>query len=112
MLIEKTGCRPNCIVYRYNVRKVVEWDSVHYYGFGKIQLPLKVICQTLISGFWLSWIDGEITQETEKYEYDWLTLVANLGGLLGLFIGFSLLMLLDLVWELYTWCKTTIKNLQ
>ena len=36
MLIEKTGCKPNCVAYKYDVQKVVEWDSVHYYGFGKI----------------------------------------------------------------------------
>ena len=34
MLIEKSGCKPNCVTYKYDVQKVVDWDSAQYYGFG------------------------------------------------------------------------------
>ena len=50
----------------------------------------------LISGLLVRWLSGEVIEETEELAYDFLTFVANFGGTLGLFVGFSFFMFWDL----------------
>ena len=38
-------------------------------------------------------VNSEVTEEKEEYLYDFVSLVAEFGGALGLFLGFSLFML-------------------
>ena len=45
----------------------------------------------------VSWLNNEIIHETEVLAYDFLTLVSNFGGSLGLFLGFSFFMFYDTV---------------
>ena len=42
-----------------------------------------------------------IVIEKEEFAYSFLTLVADVGGVLGLFIGFNFLMIWDLLFLLY-----------
>ena len=41
--------------------------------------------------------NSEITEEVEEYLYDGISFIAELGGALGLFLGFSFFMLWDFV---------------
>ena len=50
----------------------------------------------LFSGFRLVLVNSEVTEEREELLYDELSLVAELGGALGLFLGFSFLTVWDL----------------
>ena len=48
-------------------------------------------------GFELILANNEVTTVQEVLAYDFLTLVSNFGGSLGLFVGFSFYMLWDLI---------------
>ena len=48
------------------------------------------------SGFMFVLVNSEVTEEREELLYDELSLVAELGGALGLFLGFSFLTVWDL----------------
>ena len=50
----------------------------------------------MFSGFRLVLVNSEVTEEREELLYDELSLVAELGGALGLFLGFSFLTVWDL----------------
>ena len=54
--------------------------------------PVILVC----SGFRLVLVNSEVTEEREELLYDELSLVAELGGALGLFLGFSFLTVWDL----------------
>ena len=51
-------------------------------------------------GFELILANNEVTTVQEVLAYDFLTLVSNFGGSLGLFVGFSFYMLWDLVLDI------------
>ena len=53
----------------------------------------------------VQWIDKQISHVFEKLAYDELTFVANFGGTLGLFLGFSFFM----IWD---WIKMFIEKIQ
>ena len=80
-----TGCKPMCNYFKYEVLKV-ETDLS-----DKRQGQL---------GFELILANNEVTTVQEVPAYDFLTLVSNFGGSLGLFIGFSFYMIWDLLVEL------------
>ena len=56
------------------------------------------------------WLNKELTLETEELAYDILTFVANFGGTLGLFLGFSFFMLWDLILQVIEKCKLLLRN--
>ena len=65
---------------------------------------------SLLLGLWSA--DDDISIESEKLDYPWTSLVAEIGGTLGLFVGFSFIMVWDgveIVWQwrnkLGNWCK-------
>ena len=51
-------------------------------------------------GFELILANNEVTSVQEVLAYDFLTLVSNFGGSLGLFVGFSFYMLWDLILDI------------
>ena len=51
-------------------------------------------------GFELILANNEVTTVQEVLAYDFLTLVSNFGGSLGLFVGFSFYMLWDLILDI------------
>ena len=51
-------------------------------------------------GFELISANNEVTTVQEVLAYDFLTLVSNFGGSLGLFVGFSFYMLWDLILDI------------
>ena len=57
----------------------------------------------------IKWLNKEISLETEMPVYDGLTFVANFGGTLGLFDGFSFFMLWDLILPVFERCKQIFK---
>ena len=51
--------------------------------------------------------NSEITEEVEEYIYDEISFIAEFGGAMGLFLGFSFYM----IWDLLTPAKDAIKNM-
>ena len=49
--------------------------------------------------------NDEFEEETEEYVYDVISLISEVGGSLGLFLGFSFFMLYDL-------CLVTFKEIK
>ena len=49
----------------------------------------------LFEGFRLVLVNSEVTEEKEEYLYDFVSLVAEFGGALGLFLGVSFMSLWD-----------------
>ena len=45
----------------------------------------------------IKFADDEIVVETEDYVYEWISFIAECGGALGLFLGFSFTMVLDML---------------
>jgi len=90
-VVKFTGCKPNCISYKYDVIKVAPWTVSH----DKEKILLNIV--------WLN--KNEIIKESEKLAYDELTFISNFGGALGLFIGFSFFSLWDLILMMYTVIK-------
>ena len=88
-----TGCRPMCYYFKYEVLKV-ETDTSDLRQ-GRL-------------GFELVLANNEVTVVEEVFAYDFLTLVSNFGGSLGLFIGFSFYMLWDLLVDIMH-CVSTKK---
>lgn len=99
-LISKTNCKPPCTSYKYDVVERLDTSaSVNSYkeGFG---LYIQYICishKSFFSGYRFVIANNEMDIEYEKYEYDFLSLIAEFGGALGLFLGFSFYMLWDVM---------------
>ena len=79
-IFKTSGCSPPC---EYREYKVVD-TKVKIKGMG-------------LFGFILASTD--ILVETEAYTYPWVSLLAEFGGALGLFLGFSFIM----VWDVLEW---------
>ena len=80
-----TGCKPMCNYFKYEIMKVETDLSDQRQGRLGFQLILA---------------NNEVTTVQEVLAYDFLTLVSNFGGSLGLFIGFSFYMLWDLLMDI------------
>ena len=85
-----TGCKPNCVNYKYDIMNIKPIWAIS----GK-EIILTI-----------TWLKNELIVETEKLAYDELTFVANFGGALGLFVGFSFFMLWDLMIMILNMIKT------
>ena len=66
--------------------------SYREYGLVTSQLKSKGMGSSLVIRF----AQDRIIVETEYYIYDWISFIAECGGALGLFLGFSFVSLLDL----------------
>ena len=55
-------------------------------------------------------VNDELTIEAEEYLYDERSLLAEIGGALGLFLGFSLYMLWDMFESIFVSLRKTLKN--
>ena len=90
-MINTTSCHPPC---RYR----------HYQVYGEDM-------KGLMAGYGVGivFLSTEFTLEEEAYVYPFISFVAEFGGALGLFLGFSFLM----VWEfLYALFKVTSKSIK
>ena len=88
-----TKCLPPCTYHQYDV---VSKEPVAE-GFGELWIiSINVLYIPVCSGFRLVLVNSEVTEEREELLYDELSLVAELGGALGLFLGFSFLTVWDL----------------
>ena len=76
-LIERTACNLPCYYRTYSISRSYLMSKIQH-GIGLIFGDLKE------------------TVETEVYTYDFGSLVAEFGGALGLFTGFSFFMLWDM----------------
>ena len=67
---------------------------------------------TFTLGYKFVLVNDELRVETEEYLYDERSLLAEFGGALGLFLGFSFYMLWDIVEPIIVSLKKQIKKLQ
>ena len=61
-------------------------------------------------GFLLVYANNEIIEKTEELVYDTFSLIAEFGGALGLFLGFSFFMLWDLAAPALTTAYKRFRN--
>ena len=54
--------------------------------------------------------NDELEEETEEYVYDAISLISEVGGSLGLFLGFSFFMLYDLILSAFKEIKKNINK--
>ena len=80
-IVEITSCPPPCSYTEYRFEKTPE-------DFGRNNATLELI-------LWL--VTPYVLLETEQYLYPFKSLVADVGGTLGLFLGFSIMTLWDYV---------------
>ena len=110
-ITDLTECPPNCVTYKYELTKFLPWSvniglpgRINSYKGGHIKVKWKISLVVAVK-----WINKEISVETEQLAYDSLTFVANFGGTLGLFVGFSFYTLWDIVLPLIEKCKMIFK---
>ena len=80
-IVKTTSCRPPCSYTEYRFDKK---PSV----FGENNVTRELV-------LWLS--TPYMLLETEQYLYPFKSLVADVGGILGLFLGFSLMTVWDII---------------
>ena len=84
-------------IYKKNKGTLLNITGCHFpcnyreYGLVKSQLKAKEVGSSLVIRF----AQDRIIVETEYYIYDWISFIAECGGALGLFLGFSFVTLLD-----------------
>ena len=102
-LVKASGCLMPCSFIEYTVcllrsGRIRKWFTV---VFQSIQNPLKVAIQENgTSAILIPVFDGTVEVLTEQEAYPILSFVADVGGILGLFIGFNFLM----VWGMILKC--------
>ena len=104
-----TQCPQNCEVYKYDIVKEQSWSVKLGSKTSKLTITPNPILQPDILEFVIRWLGRELTLEKEVLAYDGLTFVANFGGTLGLFIGFSFFSVWDLILPLVQKCKNLIR---
>ena len=112
-IVHVTHCSQNCVRYKYELAKKMDWN-VNVGNPSKdhiLQSTLYILLQNFLKSLALiiKWLDKELSLETEALAYDSLTFVANFGGTLGLFVGFSFYMLWDLILPVFERCKQMFK---
>ena len=72
--------------------------------------PRTTLYLTESDGTYSAWLDIRFqettTISTDQYSYTWLTLVAEVGGYVGLFLGYSVYQMTDLLDIFLKWSKT------
>ena len=105
-LYDRTKCLPPCSYYKYKVVSKVSGQE----GYGNC-LHLLEYYQGIMSspGFRFVLVTEEVTEEVEEYLYDELSLIAEFGGALGLFLGVSFLTLWDIGQSAVRVCRKFLK---
>ena len=94
-IITMTGCLPNCVYFKYDLAKIQEW-TVNIPGVKSLFSLLEIFGEiSFFLDLHVQWLDQQVAFVQEKLAYDGLTFVANFGGTLGLFLGFSFFMIWD-----------------
>ena len=78
MIVDHTGCLKPCTYNEYKLTGEIEHPAKNHPGYIGIWFPGKKVF---------------IEKEVESYSFE--SLLSDIGGSLGLFLGFSLLMLWD-----------------
>ena len=90
-LVEYTGCERPCHYREFQTIR----DSITVHGTG--------------NGIVFFYPDTEIIVDIEQEIYPFTSFIAEFGGALGLFLGFSFLMIWDLVMEIFEKMRQNIK---
>ena len=92
-VLNLTGCKIPC---QYREIKAVDTPT-----------PIKTGTLDEAMGFALTLVTTDIRVETEALVYNFTSLVSNVGGSLGLFLGFSFYMLWDWLLYVFKMCKSS-----
>ena len=76
-IAKKTGCLPSCKIYEYTMK---DQDPIRL-GYGQ--------AATFYGYFYFP--GGQYWEKVYHYNYDFTSYIADVGGLIGLFLGFSML---------------------
>ena len=95
ILIERKAVN---ISYHYDLEAVIKTTSClppcQYLEF-KLALDSDKFSGMNYSGVGIQFVDNKVSVDKEIEIYSWISLVSDIGGALGLFLGFSFLMLWD-----------------
>ncbi len=81
-IFKRTGCKPRCFQRHYFDNKISNGNFP--YGSNRDGLIFAAFIKS-----------GEFVYEEEVYVYQWLDFIADIGGYLGLWLGFSALSICD-----------------
>ena len=81
-------CPKSCTVYKM---RTYEEEVMYIIDLREVEFKLMPISSVSIIFHEL------ITMSTDQYSYNWLNLVAEVGGYVGLFLGYSVFQLTDLL---------------
>ena len=79
MAFDYTGCQVPCTYIEF--KQVGDSQNINPEGYG----------------LWLKFAETEMTEDKEAYVYGFVSFVSEFGGSLGLFLGFSFLMVWDII---------------
>ena len=79
-LIEETGCLLPCHFTEYRILEISSKNNGNY-------------------GLLIKYARNSLSRHTEQFVYDFVSLVGEAGGALGLFLGFNFLTL----WDVFEW---------
>ena len=85
MVLNMTGCKLPC----------------NYREFQSVGNPIQIKISGMDFGFGLSLVTTDVSVETDELVYPFNSFVAEFGGAMGLFLGFSFLMIWDFVFNLF-----------
>ena len=114
---EETGCIPKCHRRKFSVSQKSEQVNyvipgrqvsfIKHLTDSKIY-PNKCICPQV--WFWLYFPGGNYEVTNEYYTYDGNSFIADVGGYLGLCLGFSLLSFFDMGVESVHWIMAKMRK--
>ena len=87
---ELTGCRKNCRFHKYEVIQ-----QINFWNKEDTWIRITPASSTVIV-------------REEKLRIQFINLVAEIGGILGLFVGFSFLMILDKIEKVVTYVRNKL----
>ena len=88
----KTGCQIPCQYTEYNI---VDYELI----------------EKEYDAIFIKFASDEIDVEIEEFMYDWISFIAECGGALGLFLGFSFMTILDMLTSCKNFMAKIIKKI-
>ena len=83
-LTEQTGCQVPCHFTEYRILEISSENNGNY-------------------GLLIKFARNSLSRHTEQFVYDFVSLVGEAGGALGLFLGFNFLTL----WDVFEWARSS-----
>ena len=108
-LTEITGCRQPCFYRKFS--KVGNSDDIKSFdNHGNNFRDNPTLSELPFLGYNLRLASSEVNVEEDYFLYDFVSLISELGGALGLFLGFSFFMITDYVAPMQNYMKKRFKH--